>query len=171
MRLGLAIKTMFRVMFNRGFADQIQGLLEGQPAGKPALEPPRKKAVRSEALNLLATLQREARMLDFFMESIEGYADAQVGAAVRDMHRSCQAALNRIFSPQPLNPAPEGSKLTVPAGFDPAAYHLTGKVAGTPPYQGMLRHPGWKAARCEVPSWSGQEESLLVITPMEVEIK
>ena len=37
-------------------------------------------ATRHDALSLLAVLQREARLLDFLKEPVEGYSDAQVGA-------------------------------------------------------------------------------------------
>src|SRR5207253_6846543 len=36
------------------------------------------------AVQLLAILQREGRLLDFLQEDVDGYADAQIGAAVRD---------------------------------------------------------------------------------------
>jgi hypothetical protein len=56
-----------------------------QDAKKPAAAP----RPRSEALTLLATLQREARFVDFIKESLEGYSDAQIGAVARDVHRDC----------------------------------------------------------------------------------
>src|SRR5262249_54971860 len=57
----------------------------------PAAEPPKpaEPAKPSGApLRLLALLQREGRLLDFLMEDVQPYTDAQIGAAVRDIHRN-----------------------------------------------------------------------------------
>ena len=51
---------------------------------------------------MLATLQREARFVDFVKESLEGYADAQIGAVARDVHRDCGAVLERLFALRPV---------------------------------------------------------------------
>ena len=58
--------------------------------------------MRSDAINLLAALQREARFVDFIKEPIAGYSDAQIGAAVRDVHRDCGALLERLFGLKPI---------------------------------------------------------------------
>ena len=68
-----------------------------RPATPPAPKPPE----RSEAITLLATLQREARFVDFIQESLAAYSDAQIGAAVRDVHRDCAAVLKRLFELRP----------------------------------------------------------------------
>ena len=65
-----------------------------------AKKPP--KAARSEAITLLATLQREARFVDFIKEPLDGYSDAQIGAAARDVHRDCGKVLDRLFAIQSL---------------------------------------------------------------------
>ena len=114
---------------------------------------------RSDALTLLATLQREARLIDFFMEDLAGYDDAQISAAVRDVHRDCAAALERMFALRPLRSQEEGSHVEIPAGYDPVQITLTGNVTGQPPLRGTLVHHGWQAMQCELPEWSGQEES------------
>jgi hypothetical protein len=129
------------------------------------------KATRSEALTLLATLQREARFIDFLQESLDEYADEQVGAAVRDVHRQCRQALERMFALRPLVHEAEGAPIEVPAGFDAGKYRLTGNVAGQPPFRGQLAHHGWEATRCELPSWTGGEGSAMVVAPVEVEVK
>ena len=53
-------------------------------------------------LRLLTLLQREGRLLDFFMEDVDGYNDAQIGAAVRDIHRSCRKALREHLVLEPV---------------------------------------------------------------------
>jgi hypothetical protein len=121
-------------------------------------------------LTLLAVLQREGRLIDFLKEPITGYDDAQVGAAVRDIHRDCAAALDRIFGLAPLLDQPDGSPVEVPAGFDAARFQLSGNVAGQPPYRGRLRHPGWQASKLELPRWTGQGGSANVVAAAEVEL-
>lgn len=167
MRIKLALRTMFRVLRDASCAQRIQDCLEAPPTPLPA---PRETTTRSEALTMLACLQREGRLVDFLMESIDAYSDAQIGAAVRDVHRDCHATLQRIFALEPLETRAEGSNIDIPANYDPAACHLTGNLTGQPPYQGTIRHHGWKAAHCKLPEWNGREESLLVLAPVEVEI-
>ena len=106
-RMGVAFRAFFRVLSDGAAAEAVAKALSGE---KPALETkpaPRpetpKKPARSDALTLLATLQREARLVDFLQESISGYADAQVGAAVREVHRDCRAVIDRVFGLQPVN--------------------------------------------------------------------
>ena len=177
--LVLAFKAFFRTLFNGEFRQQVDHLVRGElpapakpePAPvtpKPA-EPKRPK--RSEALTLLAALQREARLVDFLMEPIAGYDDAQIGAAVRDIHRDSAALLERMFGVRPLESQSEGATIEVPAGFDAARYSLTGAVSGQPPHRGVLAHHGWQATRCELPSWTGSDAAALVVAPAVVELK
>ncbi len=165
--LGLAFRTFFRLFRDAPFAERVKALAAAE---EPAAVPGAVVETRSAALTLLATLQREARFLDFVKESLDGYGDAQVGAAARDVHRDLGAVVERIFAPEPLAAEAEGARVRVPAGFDPARFHLTGEVAGEPPYEGTLRHHGWKAKRCEMPAWTGRAESAMVVAPAEVEI-
>lgn len=133
------------------------------PAGSPA-------AARSEALSLLATLQREARFVDLVQEQLEHYEDAQVGAAARDVLRDCRAALERMFQLEPILDQEEGSELTTDESVDGGVWQLTGKVSGSPPYRGRLVHHGWRAHRVELPVWSGSEASQNVVAPVEIEV-
>ncbi|MDB5294029.1 MAG: hypothetical protein JWO31_12 [Phycisphaerales bacterium] len=144
------------------------------PAPKlaPALVPPAAPAaVRSDALTLLAVLQREARLVDFLKEPIAGYADAQVGAAVREIHRDAAAALDRMFALAPVRVEPEGSVVTLAAGYDAGRVRLVGNVTGAPPHAGTLAHPGWEATKVELPAWSGSAGSANVVAPAEVELR
>jgi uncharacterized protein DUF2760 len=129
------------------------------------------KSARSEAITLLATLQREGRFVDFLKEDLGGYADAQIGAVARDLHRDCAKVVERMFAVQPLLNTDEGAAVEVPAGFDAARYRLVGNVAGAAPFRGMLVHHGWQATRCDLAEWVGGEDSARVIAPVEVEVK
>jgi hypothetical protein len=119
-------------------------------------------------LRLLATLQEEGRLVDFFTEDIATYTDEQIGAATRGIHASCRKALAGAVTVEPIMAGDEGATVTVPAGFDPTAIRLVGNVGGTPPFTGVLRHSGWRATRINVPPRGGQDPK--VIAPAEVEI-
>ncbi len=165
------------MLFVAGAAEPVERALDemGKPAvaeEKPKPAPrPKPAAVRSEAVTLLATLQREARFVDFIQEPLTGYSDAQVGAAARDVHRDCAAVIERMFALEPLAEEAEGAEIEVPAGFDTGRFRLVGNVAGEPPFRGRLVHHGWEASKCEVPAWSGSEGALRVVAPGEVELK
>ena len=176
-RILIALRALFAALFSGAAAGRIAAALagagpaEGEPA-KAKPKPPPKPAppARSEALTLLAALQRESRLVDFVYESLDGYTDAQVGAAVRDVHRHCREVIDRLFELKPVLEEDEGAAIEVPAGFDAGRYRLTGKVTGEPPFQGKLVHHGWEAAKCELPAWSGSKAAARVVAPGEVEL-
>ncbi len=165
----LAFRTFFKIFGDGDFAARVKALFTDEPALEEGAAP-RIADRRNAAVSLLAALQREARFLDFVMEPLDGFEDAQVGAAARDVHRDLGTVIGRVFAPKPLAGEAEGSRLRVPAGFDPARYRLTGEVAGEPPFEGTLRHHGWQASKCEMPAWTGSAESAMVIAPSEVEV-
>jgi len=178
MRLFLAIRTFFAVLLKAETAEQVRRLLSGipQPSAPEAPAPPPEKKVppppaRSDAISLLAALQREARFLDFVKEPLEGFSDAQIGAVARDVHSGCRAVLDRLLAIESLVDTDEGAEIEVPAGFDAGCYQLTGNVSGSPPFRGSLVHHGWKAGKCELPNWSGSRQAAMVIAPTEVELK
>lgn len=177
-RILLAFRAFFRILFDGGVVPQVQRALSHEPAAPPAAAPvapaptpaPPKCPTRNDALTLLAALQREARLVDFLQEPLDGYADAQIGAAVRDVHRDARAALARMFALKPLTNQPEDASIEVPAGADAVRYRLTGNVAGSPPFRGRIRHHGWQAAKCDLPEWTGGAEAQTVVAPIEVEV-
>jgi hypothetical protein len=139
------------------------------PAASRAPKPPAPPS-RSDALTLLAALQREARFVDLVHESLDGYTDAQIGAAARDVLRDCRKTLDRMFQLTPLLDQPEAAAIDIPAGYDPNRYRVVG-APSDPPCRGQLVHPGWQATHCQLPTWQGAEASALVIAPAEVEIR
>ena len=168
-------------MFHGQIAAQVEEILKkrGLPQPTVAAVPPRgedrpakaaKTAVRSEAVTLLATLQREARLVNFVKEPLAGYSDAQIGAVARDVHRDCGAVLQRLFNLRPVVEQEEEAEIEVPSGFDAGRFHLTGNVVGEPPFHGRLAHHGWIAASCNLPAWTGSKESATIIAPVEVEL-
>lgn len=148
-------------------AKDVGGSEKPAPQQKRSAQPPH---ARSEAVVLLSLLQREGRLVDFFMEPIAEYSDEQIGAAARDLHATCHKVLDRVFGLQPVRSESEGATLEVPSGFDAASQRLVGERAGTGPYRGVLRHAGWKASRCELPQWTGGAEGVWIVAPAEVEV-
>lgn len=176
-RILLAFRVFFLTLFSTKTAVQVARLFDRSATAseqaattKPIAPPSPKPPARSDAIALLAALQREARFIDFIQEPLAGYTDAQIGAAVRDVHRDCAAVLARMFSLRPILAEEEGQTIEVPAGCDPGRWRLTGNVSGTPPFQGRVVHPGWEASLCALPCWTGSAEAARVIAPAEVEL-
>lgn len=139
-----------------------------KPSAKPAAVVP---PARSDALTLLATLQREGRLIDFLKEPLESYSDAQVGAAVRDIHRDCGAVLERQFAIRPVLDQVEGSDVAIEGQPDPGKYKLSGDPAAAAHSAGRLVHHGWRATICQLPQWTGSTESASILAPAEVELR
>jgi len=184
-RASTAFRAFFGSLFNGDTASRVNQALssKGLPASQPVAAPPApelksveikkpesKKPTQSEAITLLATLQREARLVDFLKEDLSGYADEQVGAAVRAIQRDSVKVLDRFFALQPVVADEEGARVNVPAGFDAARYLLTGKVTGEPQFAGTLQHHGWEATKCELPQFTGSDSAAKTVAPAEIEL-
>jgi hypothetical protein len=146
------------------------------PGGEtPKLAPVAEAAPAAEspdrAVQLLALLQREGRLVDFFSEEITPYQDAQIGAAVRELHAGCRKALAQYVTLEPVIDSEEDRPVTVEEGFDPAAVKLVGNVTGRPPLRGLLRHRGWRVADINLPTLPPQGSGRKVVAPAEVEIQ
>ena len=145
-----------------------------EPVKAPAMPPVEKKAPAEgqEALMLLGLLQEKGRFMDFLMDDVTAYSDAQVGAAARVVHQGCRGVIKEVFSPEPVSTSPEGDKLTLEADYPRPAYRLSGSVTGEPPYHGVLRHKGWKAQHVNLPrKVTATEDTVLVIAPASVEVR
>lgn len=137
-------------------------------SAKPAIEKPVEPPA-DRAIQMLALLQRDGRLVDFLAEDVSPYPDSQLGAAVRSIHTSCRQVLDRYIKLEPIIASEEDQPLTVQAGFDPAAIKLLGNVAGTPPIKGVLRHRGWRVKEVSLPSLP-QESARNIVAAAEVEV-
>ncbi len=161
-RLALARQTSDRILRDDAFAARVRGVLEPPP-------PPPPPKPSGAPLRLLALLQREGRLLDFLLEDLQGAADDQIAAAVRQTHPKWQAAVKEHLVLEPVLGGTEGDQVEVPPGFDPSAVRLVGNVTGQPPFRGTLIHPGWRVKEIKVaPPPEGQDE--FVVAPAEVEL-
>jgi hypothetical protein len=164
-RIGLAVASFRKALTDPDFANRVEPLLIPPPP--QPVKPPKPSGV---PLRFLALLQRDGRLVDFLLEDIQAYPDPQIGAAVRDIHRHCQAALKEHLVLEPVMNQTEGATVEVPAGFDPSAIRLTGNVTGQPPFRGVLQHHGWRVREIKLgPPSEGQDE--MVLMPAEVEIQ
>ncbi len=132
-------------------------------------EAPKGPPPETSALRLLGLLQQEARFIDFISENIDDYDDAQVGAAVRQIHADCRKALAERVRFERVFQEEEGETVNVAAGFDATAIRLTGNVTGEPPFRGTLQHSGWRAVDVRLPVEVGDGDAR-VIQPAEVEV-
>lgn len=185
-RIPLAIAGFFQLLFDGDFAARVLALREGSPAPTvptpaatvpppvPAPAPvpapsPLRVATPDSALQLLALLQRDGRLLDFAQENLTGHADADIGAAARLVHEGVGKVLREHFSIEPVRSEAEGSRIVLEAGFDAAAHKLTGRVAGEPPFKGSLGHRGWRVTDVRLPQLAERYDAR-VIAPAEIEL-
>jgi hypothetical protein len=179
-RILLAFRAFFALLFGGKLSPELISDLGLSPkqAGKPSAvkaqappkpEPPAVKPADG-ALQLLGILQRDARILDFFMEDIAPYSDDQVATAARDVHDHTRETLIRHFAPAPVIDAVEGSVANPPDG-NPALVKYVGNVpaSGKPP-AGLLRHRGWRATAVSLPALNSRQD-LAVLAPAEIEVE
>ncbi|KFA89954.1 DUF2760 domain-containing protein [Archangium violaceum] len=191
-RFWLAFVCFWRIWFDQAFAQAVLPVREadkagqlpaGTPTGLPAGQATQEKAPEKKepvaplpperehapALQFLAMLQREGRLIDFLQEDVAAFPDADVGAAARIVHEGCRKVLRQYLTLEPVLPQSEGDRVDVPAGFDAQRIRLTGNVAGQPPYNGALKHHGWMTTAVKFPSTSPAMDPR-VLSPAEVEL-
>jgi hypothetical protein len=122
-------------------------------------------------LNFLSLLQRKGRLVDFLMDDITQYPDAQVGAAARVVHQGCSEVIKEFFDIGPVRQDGEGSAVTLDKNYPSNQYRLVGRVIGQPPFRGTLLHRGWMANKIKLPKATEPTSSRReIIAPAEVEL-
>lgn len=172
-RIGLAFRSFFALLTGDTLPDSVITELGLSKRGGAASKAPAAAVTgptpADGALQLLGILQREGRLLDFFMEDVAAYSDDQIGAAVRDVHAKCREALNKYVKLEPVVDGVEGTYTAI-AGTDAAAVKLVGNVPPERPAGGMLRHKGWRAKGTSLPTL-GSKANTAILAPAEVEIE
>jgi hypothetical protein len=163
-RIKLACAAFFCLLFKGRLPIALQPAARVDADPSPAADP------AERAVQLLGLLQREGRFIDFVVEDLASYSDAQIGAAARDVHAGCHRVLDRYVTLETILPAQEGQPVTVgqDGAMDPAAFHLVGNVAGSPPFRGTLLHPGWRASRVQLPPLAAAGR--MIIAPAQIEL-
>lgn len=148
-----------------------------QPAPKPAVAEavkpvpaaiPQNQA-QAEVVTLLGIFQEKGRFVDFLMEDITPYSDADVGGVARAVHQGCKEALNEHFHIEPIRPEGEGASVTVPAGYSADEFRLVGNLSGEAPFTGKIVHKGWKTTSVKLPRVL-KADHLPAIAPAQVEV-
>jgi Domain of unknown function (DUF2760) len=174
------VKLAFAAFFTILFKGRLPAAFErDQPvttsAAPPAVSaaaptPPAPTPETSDrAVQMLALLQRDGRFIDFLMEDLAAYSDAQVGAAVRDVHAGCRGVVSRYVTLDAVVSGKEGEQTTVDTNLDPASIRLVGNVTGQPPFRGTLLHRGWRATRLELPPLA-PHAARQIVAPAEIEV-
>jgi hypothetical protein len=145
------------------------------PTPPPAVAPPPTPAANQAEAEIIAffgLLQEKGRFVDFLMEDITPFDDAQVAAASRVVHQGCQAVIKEHFHITPVADAAEGTAFTVPSGYASDEFRLLGKISGEAPFTGTLVHKGWRTETVKLPRILKSDDSRLpAITPAEVELR
>ena len=167
-RIGTAFRSFFAALGGGDRAARLEQALSGpvasdEPPSESPAKPPSAPA-RSEAVTLLAALQREGRLVDFLMEPVEGFSDEQIGAAARELHRGCRATLDRLLPVEPVLSLDEGERVVV-GEQPPGAVRMLGPAGEA----GQLVHPGWRVREMKLPQWTGADEEASIVMPAEVQ--
>jgi hypothetical protein len=179
-RLSFAFRCFFSLLFQGRIPEEIlQALSTAEAPQRTAAKTTiatetsgtdaSKPDAPDRAVQILALLQRDGRLVDFLEEDVSSYPDGQLGAAVRSIHNSCRQVLDRYIKLEPVFSSEEDRPVTVPVGFDPAAIKLIGNVTGEPPIRGFLRHRGWRVSEVNLPSLP-QGSGRAIVAPAEVEV-
>ena len=174
-RISAAFRSFFSILFSGVLHEDIAvnfGFTKSKPAtvATPVEKP--KANVSDGALQVLNILQRDSRLIDFLMEDIAGYADDQVGAAVRSLHSDCRASLTRHLELTPVIDGVEGTyqKLDASKAPDPSRIKLIGNIPANGKVPGgTLRHRGWMAASVSLPPLGKQDPTIIAPAELEVE--
>ncbi len=142
--------------------DAISRVNDGSPSDGPT------ERSNDAALQLLALLQREGRLIDFLQQDVAEFPDAAVGAAARVVHDGCRKALASHLEIKPVRGEREGGSVTIDV-VDPNAVKLVGNVSGNAPFRGTLRHRGWRVESVKLPSVVEGYDAR-VLAPAEVEL-
>ena len=191
----IALRAFKAALFNREVAIRIKDVLLNSrdgvdelgktlaPASSKNIEPLSsvsssgkkiKVDSRSEALELLAALQRDARFIDFIKEDVTGCDDATLAAAARVTHDRCAETIERFFKIRPLSEVSEGEIATVDlTATNPVRERVVGLSSSDQKKEVACRvaHAGWVAEKCETPRWSGKLEDALILAPVELEVE
>lgn len=171
-RISLAFRSFFSILFGGKLPPDVAqafGYAKAMPVRVTSTPAPAKPVAgpADGAVQILAVLQRDARLVDFLMEDLSAFSDDQIGAAARDVQTQGRESLIRYMRLEPVIDGVEGT-FTKIEGMDSSLVKLVGNVppSGKAP-GGVLRHKGWKAAKVDLP----QAAPGMVLAAAELEIE
>jgi hypothetical protein len=174
----MAFRAFFSILGGRLPDDIARAFGYSRSTGKPASDKAaavKERSCSDGALQLLGILQRDARLLDFFLEDISPYSDEQVGSAVRNVHAQSRESLRKYFQFAPVIDGVEGTYTKAESagglGKDPGALKFVGNLPPQgKPTGGILRHKGWRVDSHEFPVPSPRQ-NLAILAPAELEVE
>jgi hypothetical protein len=193
MRFIIAVRAFFAALFSRGAADCIADALRlnqvAKLKGEQAPSAPVKKSPltiaqksgsggsqsvdfgkvapsRSDALTLLAVMQKESRILDLIFDDLDGYTDEQIGGASRQVLRDLKDCLDSHVKIESLVDQHEGDVVQIPDAASPVRWKVLGDASAQ---TGTLTHAGYVARKVALPEWTGTEENASILAPAEVD--
>ncbi len=171
-RISLAFRSFFSILFGGKLPPDVAqafGYAKAMPVrtAPPPAAPKPVAGPADGAVQILAVLQRDARLVDFLMEDLSAFSDDQIGAAARDVQTQGRESLLRYLRLEPVIDGVEGT-FTKTEGLDASQVKLVGNVpaSGKAP-GGVLRHKGWRAAKVDLP----QAAPGMVLAAAELEIE
>lgn len=126
----------------------------------------------SELLSFLSLLQEKGRFLDFLMDDVSQYTDAQIGAAGRVVHQGCSQVLSDVLNVSPLHEKEEGAVIEVQKDSDISTLKVLGKSVDREQFDAKILHRGWGTDAVNIPRRVSElpcREGKYVISPVEVE--
>ena len=153
MRFLKALSFFFKMLFDKKFFDNVVLLTQGKFC-EPSV--------------VFSLLQRDGRFIDFLMEDISEYTDAQVGSVARTVQQGCKKTLKDYAEFESIIDQEENSEVKVEKGYNPNSMILSGNVSGEPPFRGILIHHGWRLKKAEFPSSLASKDA---VCPAEIEIR
>ena len=178
-RIGSAFQSFFSILFEGTLPEDVarefgyvRKSASAAKAAEPPPAPPKPALLPADgAVQLLGILQRDGRLVDFLMEDVTAYTDAQVGAAARVVHAGCKSVVQQHFGIKPVREEAEGSAVRVEPGYAADEYRLVGKIRGEAPFSGTLVHRGWRVEWVKLARVLRQDDRLPTLAPAEVELK
>ena len=136
-RVAIAFRCFFSILFHGDIPnDIVQKLVNACRPGSAGasscklrslvrrrVERPASEAF-DRAVQMLALLQRDGRLIDFLAENISTYPDAQLGAAVRTIHEACRKVLEHYVKLEPILNSEEDQPVTVQGGFRSGSHQI-----------------------------------------------
>lgn len=171
---GLAVVQVILALLLRAPAAKVESVEKEVPSVAAPVVAEREDKTEAELVHLLGLLQEKGRFVDFVMDDITPYGDAQIAAAARVVHQGCQKFVKDNFAIEPVTDAAEGSSLTLEPGYKAGDFRLLGNVGAEPPHTGTLLHRGWRVTEVSMSRLTDAavaDGSLPVLAPAEVEVK
>src|SRR4030095_9351887 len=97
-RFSYAFRCFFSMLGSGTIPADVAKETVALPAPAPPAAPPRPTVEPPDrAIQMLALLQRDGRLVDFLSEDVAPYSDEQIGAAVRAVHEGGRQALDHYL--------------------------------------------------------------------------